>query len=225
MRFFRHSVLVLAALALVSCAKKKQPSPEFAQAQQIWTELVQVHALEAHADPRAEQVLALLASVDPNSLDAQAAAELAARIRSARAEAKASAERQAALIEAAAKLPPMPEGFAAVEPAEPEPPPAEPEPVAEPAEETQPSEGMEAAVFKQKFDRCFEYKNAFGTPTGQEGDVWGLKDLSICRELHPTFTTRSVLLMDGRVAAIRSNQELTPVKYKLVDGALVPSDE
>ncbi len=226
MNFFRSALLAVALVALASCAKKQQPSAEYAQAQQLWTVMVQDNGLEAHADPRAEQVLELLGRVAPDSLDAQAAAELKKRIETERADAKKAAEERAAMIEAAATPPPMPAGFAqetvteAAQPAEPETPAAPA--AAEPVDETQPKEGMQAGVFKQKFGRCFEYKNAFGTPTGQSGDVFGLKDLSLCREQHPNFVTQSVLLMDGKVASIRSNEELKPVKYKLVGGKLVP---
>ncbi|MFN7135584.1 MAG: hypothetical protein ACK4N5_26165, partial [Myxococcales bacterium] len=227
MNVFRSLALAGALLVLPSCAKKNQLSAEYAEAQQRWTALNQQDPAGAALSPGADEVLALLGRVDPASRDAQAAAELKKQIEAERAEAKAALEAREKML-AHAENPPPPTGFAPAAPTvqqdEPPPPPAAAEPVAAApaADETQPREGMAEADFRKKFDRCFEFKNPFGTPGGQSGDVWGLKDLSLCREQHRSFTAQSVLLMDGKIAAIRSNEELKPVSYKVVGGKLVP---
>ena len=225
------AVLLVACLSF-ACNRSGPPSAEYAEAREKWSALVRDRLDEAATDPQADEVLALLGRVDPKSIDAQYASELKAEIEKSRAEAKAQAEARAKSLEAAeAALRPV----VANSPRDEEPSPPEPatEPAAQAAEapdageadKGQPVEGMPASDFKTKFSRCFEYRNDSLVNGLAGGQVWGLKDLSICRDLHPTFVSNSVLLYEDKLSAIRPNEELAPKQYLLVDGKLVPFEE
>jgi len=85
-----------------------------------------------------------------------------------------------------------------------------------------PVAGMSQTEFMTRFGSCFEFRNE-ATVAGQTGgQVFGLRDTMGCRQDFPGFIDNSVLLYEGKVGAVRSNAELAPVKYKVVDGKLVP---
>lgn len=223
-----YALLLIAALAAPACRKPAGSAPEYEEARSRWTELLREKGIDAvYQDPRSEEVSLLLGRVDPKSADAPFAAQLRAEIEAGRrqaveraaallkqeeeareAGARAAASVGTRLIEAAAPLDPA-DGGAARAAAD------------AGAEDDQPRVGMEADRFKRDFARCFEYKNASIVQGRTGGEVWGLKDLMICRDLHEPFVSDSVLLMDGKVLAIRPSSELAPKRFQIVDGKLV----
>ncbi|MGI5862114.1 MAG: hypothetical protein ACOX6T_08645 [Myxococcales bacterium] len=225
------SLLLIACLSF-ACNRAGPPSAEYAEAREKWSALVRDQLDEAALAPEADEVLALLGQVDPKSIDAPYASELRAEIEKARAEAKAQAEARAKALEAAeaALRPVVADTPDFEEPSSPEPadePPAQAAaaPDAGQTDKGQPVEDMPASDFRTKFARCFEFKNDSLVNGLAGGQVWGLKDLSICRDLHPTFVSNSVLLYEDKVAAIRPNEELAPKKYVVMDGKLLPLEE
>ncbi len=228
------ALLVALSLSLAAC-KKAGPSPEYAQARDKWSALVKASAFSAAEEPGADEVLALLARVPADSSDAPFAAELKTEIDKGRKEAAdrradATKEQEAmekarqAALAAMASSPVVPAASADSAPSAAPAADAQAAPDAGEKDDGQPKRGMDASTFKSKFARCFEYKNDAMVGGTGGGQVWGLKDLSICRQLHSNFTANSVLLWDGKVD-IRSTAELAPKKYKLVDGKLVPEEE
>lgn len=228
MRLF--ALLLMAALA-TACRKPAGPSPEYEEARARWTALLQDQGLEgAYQDPRSEEVALLLGRVDPKSADAPFAAQLRAEIEAGRRQAQeraAAIERhEEELREAAARA----ASAMSARPIE-TPVPAAADAGTEQASaadaggaDDQPRAGMDAERFKRDFARCFEYKNASFVQGRTGGEVWGLKDLMICRDLHKPFVSNSVLLMDGKVLAVRSSAELAPKLFHVVDGKLVEAD-
>jgi hypothetical protein len=222
------ALALLLAGVLSACNRPGKPSPEYAQAREAWTALLKDHLDDAYVQPGVDEVLALLARVDPKSVDAPFAAELRRDIETGRAAAR---EREESLAEQLA------EAERALRPPAP-PPSEEPEPAggseAAPAvaaaapdagaEDAQPEDGMEATEFLQKFSRCFEYRNDSLVGGLAGGKVYGLKNLSICRDLHPGFISNSVLVFDGKIS-VRPSAELAPQKFVVIDGKLVPADE
>jgi hypothetical protein len=218
-----YSLLLIASLAAPACRKPAGSAPEYEEARSRWTEILREKGIEAaYLDPRSEEVALLLARVDPKSADAPFAAQLRAEIEAGRRQAL---ERAAALLKreeeareagarAAASVGTRPlEAAAPLDPAD--------GGGARAAADDQPRVGMEADRFKRDFTRCFEYKNASIVQGRTGGEVWGLKDLMICRDLHKPFVSDSVLLMDGKVLAIRPSSELAPKRFLVVDGKLV----
>jgi hypothetical protein len=220
--------LLTAALFAPACQRSSGPSPEYEQARQRWTALLREKGLEgAFVDARAQEVVDLLGQVDRKSVDAPYSDQLRGEIEAGRREAgerTAAFERREVEIRGAAAKAAAAMGTrlleAAPQPAEPAVPPAEPPPDAG-AKDDQPRQGMEAERFKRDFARCFEFKNPSIVQGRAGGEVWGLKDLIVCRELHRPFDGNAVLLMDGKVVAIRSASELAPKRFKVVDGKLV----
>jgi hypothetical protein len=222
-----YALLLIAALAAPACRKPAGSDAEYEEARSRWTELLREKGIEAaYQDPRSEEVSLLLGRVDPKSADAPFAARLRAEIEAGRRqaveraaallkqeeEAREAGARAAATVgtrpfEAAVPLDPADGGAARAADAG--------------AAGDQPRVGMEADRFKRDFARCFEYKNASIVQGRTGGEVWGLKDLMICRDLHKPFVSDSVLLMDGKVLAIRPSSELAPKRFQVVDGKLV----
>ncbi|HET9036818.1 MAG TPA: hypothetical protein VFN45_11455, partial [Myxococcaceae bacterium] len=75
----RFLALVL-LLVLTGCARK-EASPEYTRASERFNKLYAKSLDDAYLDPGMREVEALLEKVPPDSLDAQAAAQLLARIR------------------------------------------------------------------------------------------------------------------------------------------------
>jgi hypothetical protein len=213
-----------------ACAKQPGPSPEFARAQTQWIDLYKAKHGQAYTDPSVEAILALLSKVDSQSIDKDRALQLQKEIESGQSQAK---EQQRQKEEQARAVQALTHNLVStVQKSEPK---GVEEPLVEEsssatnqtkeANSQQLSLGMEKNQFERDFSRCFEYKHPslVGGRTG--GEVWGLKDLSICRELHEGFVQDSVLIMDSKVVAIRPSEELAPKTFVVVDGQLVPSDE
>jgi len=219
------SFLVLLGLSLLGCPKPaRKSSPEYQKARGIWFELLgQKKLTEAYLSPEAEEVLALLDRVDQASLDYKMAGDLKAEIQKGRSEAKAGEVATQALLAKATH--PNPEGSGTARP--PQRPDLVPPPVtadAGVAIASEPKPGMSEQEFLSRFGRCFEVMRE-ATVSGVPGKVWSLQqDLSKCRSDFPSFASRSVVVVNGKVDAIRPTEELVPKQYRLIEGKLVPVD-
>ncbi len=214
-------------LCLTGCPKSRKSSPEYQKARVAWLDLLKEKRLsEAYLAPEVDDILQLLERVDATSLDAKAAQTLKEEIQKGRAE--ASAGEQATQAELARARQPTPDSPSTTPslPSSDETAPvgaaAEPTPDAG-AAQGEPAPGMTEREFEERFGRCFEpVRDA--TIEGFPAKVWSLVDLSKCRADFPTFQTRSVVVADGKVESIRSNEALAPKKFRVVDGKLVPVD-
>jgi hypothetical protein len=188
--------LALGALALLlACSRPPQPSPDYEQARQLWTSLVQARGDAAAEDPGADEVLALLDRVPSGSADAQAAAELRGRIEGERkAHLEELARRQQLVAGAGATSGGMPEPGAPA--AEPKPAPASALVV-----------GMKLESFREIYGDCFASRGAvqITSPDGgapRNGEMWVMKDVPACREKHPALVGEAVLSFEGAVAGM-----------------------
>src|SRR5262249_7735656 len=76
----RAVVCAVAVLMVSGCARKQQPSEQYAQAHQLFSKLYAAQLDDAFGDPAMVQVDALLRQVSPDSSDWRAARDLARRI-------------------------------------------------------------------------------------------------------------------------------------------------
>lgn len=229
MRKNRTVPLMLAlALCMPTLACKKPaapPSQEYAKARSIWLDLLREKRDKAYLAPEVDEVISLLQAVDPKSLDATSAQGLLEEIVKGKTEARsaqASLEEQVELAKRAGQAKPSDVVFRNL-------------PVdagsgaagaASDAGVTVPTLGMSQSDFLSQFGSCFEFRTQAAVAGQFGGQVYGLKDLLGCRQDFRAFVDSSVVLFDGRVAAIKSNSDLTPsAKFKVVDGKLVPATE
>lgn len=225
MRKIRVIPLLMLGLCLSFAGCKKEralPSQEYFKAKTLWIDLLREKRGKAYMAPETEQVTELLRAVDPKSLDYTSAQTLLEEIAKGRAEARAAEAALQEELERAKRAGQADPSQLVFQPLSTD---AGTEPVAAAVDAGAPKEpvaGMAMADFTRLFDRCFEFKNDAVVGGVTSGQVWGLKDLLGCRQEFPRFVSNSVLISEGKVGAIRSNAELTPVKYKMVDGKLVP---
>jgi hypothetical protein len=212
---------LLLALALPCACSSPQPSPEYAEARELWSTLVRERLDQAAADPRVERVLELLSSVPANSRDAAFAAQLKKEIEQARREhLEDLAKKEAAVAKAREAIQAAQQAAAASLAAPVEPPAAEEESRADAGLPLQPTEGMDAALLKGELGRCFERKNDALVAGMPGGEIWGLKDVPACRDRHPDFLQQGLLVFDGKVS-VRPAKELAPRRFRLENGKLV----
>ena len=226
----RNFCLVLCLLAFgltTGCPKSAgPPSPEYVKARQMWLDALREKRDRAFGDPAVPEILQLLLKVDPDSVDAPSALTLRTEIETGMAEAKRREMTLANELERARTVSQLTGGFVHAGPGTDEPaaPSASVGDGGVAADDT-PKAGMTLDDFQARFGRCFEFRNdaAIGGKLG--GQVWGLKDLGLCREKFKDFTGRSVVVFNGKVDSVRSNEEVTPHRFKLVEGKLVPAED
>jgi hypothetical protein len=197
----RRPFILLVAM-LLACSRP-QPSPDYERARQLWTSLVQARADGAAEDPRADEVLALLDRVPPDSADAAGAAELRARIegeRKARGEERARREK---LVAGAGAVQAMP-ALSAQEPGAARPPAQEAAaaPTGVPL-----AMGMKLDDFRAAYGKCFEERGAVQL-TGADGGaprpavLWVMKDDEACKKEHAALAGQAVLFAGGALAGV-----------------------
>jgi hypothetical protein len=226
--------VVLAAALAVACSRPR-PSPDYERARSLWTELVRAHPEAPAADPRADEVLAMLARVPGDSVDASAAAALRVRIEGERRElAEERARREALERRAGIPAPPV---VAVV-----------PGPGAgrgadggqgTPSVELTP--GMKLEDFRKLHGTCFDDAGPVQlTATDaapRSGEMWVMKGDPACRDAHPRLADQAVLFAGGILAGVsplgslervevRREVELAPLPDggmgMVVDGGVVP---
>lgn len=188
------SKLPLASLLLLCCltaCNKPKPSPEYAQALELHARLYGEKLDDAYLDPRMAEAEALLQQVGKDSLDYRAAQELGRKISGERERLLAEEEaRQKAVAEALAQPPLAPE--LAME----SPPGQEVSPESEQpdAGSPQPVRGMALSEFQSRFSGCFSAWDP--VEVGGRGTMqsYELKDIARCRDQHPDFLDKLVLV-------------------------------
>lgn len=212
----RHlpTILLAAALALAGC-RKPQPSPEFAQANELHSRLYAAQLDDAYLDPEMSQVEELLGEVPSSSSDFAAARELAAHIESERA--RVEAERQARQEAIAEALRPTP--FAFSDSPAPSPPQAAPAAEEPDAGAAQPLPGMTRAEFVGRFSGCFRTRDPIEVEGRGRLETWELKDIANCRDRHPGFSAQYVLVEGGQVHALVARRDVA-IELRFPDGGL-----
>jgi hypothetical protein len=157
---------------------------------------VRERADAAAEDARADEVLALLDRVPPDSADASAAAELRGRIEGERKAHVEELARRQKLVERAGSIPSMP---AAGSPA---PPAAKPAPAPRAL-----APGTKLEAFRESYGDCVESRGPaqLGTPDGgapRAGEMWAMKDQAACREKHPELAGQAALFAEGALVGL-----------------------
>ena len=191
-----RSLAVVLLLVLTGCARK-EPSPEFTRASERFNKLYAKELDDAYVDPAMHEVEALLEKVPPDSLDAQAAAQLLGRIRENRTRIEQTTkDREKAL--AAARTAPT---FSGQSVSPPPPPPqgsgrAAPAPAPDAGPPTGPTAGMAMRDFNRLFGDCFEAAGPVEVTGRGPRDSYTLLDSDRCRRTMPAMTN-SLVLADG----------------------------
>jgi hypothetical protein len=214
----RFLALVL-LLILTGCARK-EASPEYTRASERFNKLYAKSLDDAYLDPGMREVEALLEKVPPDSLDAQAAAQLLARIRENRTRLEQAAnERDKAL--AAARTGPT---FSGPSVTSPPPPPisgrATPPPAPDAGPPVAPTAGMAMRDFNRLFGDCFEPAGPVEVNGRGTRDSYSMVDSDRCRRSMPAMANSIVLADAQSVMGIVPKSALQRVP---VDGGTPPA--
>jgi len=214
-----RSLAVVLLLALTGCARK-EPSPEYTRASGLFNKLYAKELDDAYVDPAIHEVEALLEKVPPDSLDAQAAAQLLKRIRENRSRIEQTAtDRETAL--AAARTPPTISGRSVNPPALPQQPQVRPPAAAQDAgPPLAPTAGMAMRDFNRLFGDCFEAAGPVEVNGRGPRDSYAMVDSDRCRRSMPAMANSVVLADSQTVMGIVPKSAL---QRTLVDGGTPPA--
>ena len=206
-------------LVLIGCARK-EPSPEYTRASERFNKLYAKLLDDAYLDPGMHEVEALLEKVPTNSIDAQAAAQLLARIRENRTRLEQGAnEREKAL--AAARTAPTFSGPSVTAPPPPSTPArATPPPAPDAGPPVAPTAGMTMRDFNRLFGDCFEAAGPVEVNGRGTRDSYSMVDSDRCRRSMPAMANSLVLADAQSVMGIVPKSALQRVP---VDGGTPPA--
>ena len=208
---------VVLLLVVTGCARK-EPSPEYTRASERFNKLYAKELDDAYVDPAIREVEALLEKVPADSLDAQAAAQLLARIRENRTRIEqASKDREKAL--AAARTAPTFSGPSVSAPLSPPSsrPSAPPAPDAGPL--SAPTAGMAMRDFNRLFGDCFEQAGPVEVNGRGPRDSYTMVDSDRCRRAMPGLVNSLVLADSETVMGLVPKSAL---RRTLPDGGAPP---
>jgi hypothetical protein len=203
-------------IALAPACKKEPgpPSPDYEQAQQRFSKIYAQKLDDAYLDPAMDEILAQLAQVPAESMDAPSAKELEQRIKGGRAKMEKARKEQEDAIASAQEgdeVPPSP-------PTEPEPPPPPPEPKdAGPTGDVGPVVGSPASALSSGYLGCFQSIKPINLVGKGMRDAWEMADRARCQQAYPTFVGQVLLIEDGKVLAMLPKSAVRPT-YILADG-------
>lgn len=195
--------LALALVALPACQRKREPSAAYEEAHQRFSALYAQKLEEAFEDPSIAEIESLLSQVGPQSLDAEDARALEARIKTGQAQA---AQRQAQREEDQDALNGSEQAFAL--PAESPPAPVAAAPVDAGPVDTGPRVGTLESELVGGFRGCFRQ----GAPVNLEGSGprtrWEMVDRLSCRQEYPSLAESFLLVDQGKVLLVSPNSAL-----------------
>ncbi len=190
-----RGVALLLALALWLAGCRKTVSQDHVKAAQLFDTLRYARGDEAVLDPRMAQVEALLKQVSDESLSYASAQALQKRIQEDRARLAQEKAAQQAAVQEALKPPavtfspsvrmPVPVAASPMDPPD--------------AGSPQPITGMPLAELSQRFSGCFSPDAPVNVLGKGKLETWTLKDIANCRDRHPGFDGRLILIEGGQV--------------------------
>ncbi len=215
------ALLVMAAP--VACRKPAQPSEAYTQAHTLFGKLYGARGDEAFLDPQMDQVEALLSQVPPDSLDAQAANDLRARIQTGKQQAQAREKARNDALADARTPEAMPSGFgSAPEPAPSAPTEEAPEAQAEPPDAGTgggPGIGTPVTQLASGFSGCFQKGEQIDVKGRGLRDRWELQDRAACRQQYGALQGQVLIIEEGKVLALVSKSAIQVIP---VDGGTPP---
>jgi hypothetical protein len=184
-------------LGTVGC--RKTISDDYVQAAQLFDALRSKAGAEAALDPRMAQVEALLRKVPERSLSHPSAVALQKRIDDERTALVQAREARDRSVQEALKppdvhfAPSLPKSI----PVKALPPESAPD-----AGAAQPVEGMAVSEFSQRFSGCFAPDAPLDVLGKGKLETWALKNIANCRDRHPGFDDRLVVVEKGKILAM-----------------------
>ncbi len=202
-------MLAAALLAFAACRKPK-PSPAYTEASGAYTTLLAKLGDDAYADDEMTRIEGLLASVPGDSLDAQAAAELKAKINAERTRvAQEAAEHERAMASALAPTSPDPAPRGAEAPSA-----AAGEPDAGASSDFR--AGMTLDELRKVSGGCFTSAGplTLRNPDGSEApaEMFERLDSTLCNTRYAKYGERFLVFRDGKLAGDFPRSSLTQIK-------------
>ena len=189
----RSAAICLLLLASAAC-RNSDPDPSFQQASAIYQQLYATQLDDAYADPRMDEVVALLGKVNPRSIDAERAQAMLRTIQKGRVElAKERAEREKMAAAAAQSLATVqvnldPSKMLAA---------SEPD-AGQPLDPFGP--GASVADLNKQNGGCLVDNEPFKEQgTGVAGTVYRVAPSDVCRGKLPGLSGQIVLVVDGKI--------------------------
>lgn len=216
----KHLILCgLAMLLLTAGCRKPKPSVEYLQARGQYDVLVAKEGDDAYFLPEMTAIEGLLKQVPADSLDYAAAQGLEKEIVAKRTEVQDERDRRAKELEEANK----PAVFA--NDSRPAVPQAPTEPVAgSDPKNAMPKVGMSVGDFERQFGGCFSPGPQITLSETQEKvGTYVMKDITNCRERHPTMVESMVVIKDNKVLSNSSRKEMKKRTF-LPDGGVLIED-
>lgn len=215
--------LVLGSLVIVvsGCpSRSKEPSAAYEEARSRFNTLYAQKLDQAFLDPEMTEIEALLATVPPESLDAEQARVLQTRIDEGQARMGAAREKHEELLAGVGKGGPSlsnPENTGR--------PPEVPteKPVQEPVDAGtagHPTVGMTSRELMTRFGTCFRPGASVEVAGRGMRETWALKDITLCKQQYAAFTESTIVLEDGKILAIVPNAQIT-TETRTPDGGVV----
>jgi hypothetical protein len=218
------ALLVMAAP--VACRKPAQPSEAYTQAHTLFGKLYGARGDEAFLDPQMDQVESLLSQVPSDSLDAQAAGELRARIQTGKQQAQAREKARNDALASARTPGEVPAGFGTASSGTPPPPaPTEETPEAQAEEQDagtggMPGIGTPVAQLASGFSSCFQKGEQIDVKGRGLRDRWELQDRAACRQQYAPLQEQVLIIEEGKVLALVSKSAIQAIP---VDGGTPPA--
>jgi hypothetical protein len=208
-------------MAPVACRKPAQPSEAYAQAHSRFSKLYAARGDAAFLEPEMAEVESLLGQVPADSMDAQAAKDLRARIQAGRQQAEAQARAQEEARAKAREQGPVPADFNS---APSEPMPSTPEEPVDAGTDAgtggMPGIGTPAAQLASGFSGCFLKGEQLEVSGRGLRDRWELADRAACRQQYGSLQDQLLIVEDGKVLALVPKSAL---KALPTDGGTPPT--
>lgn len=200
---------VAAAALLSSCTRQGPPSPEFEQAQRQFTELYGRELEDAYRSPQLGPIQQKLESVPESSSDYERAQELLKRIHSGleRAEAR-ELERQ----EEIAALTQTPTDVRFREEVQDAGPPTAATAAVDAGEPSSPVKGTSLTELTRRWGDCFLPSLAIEIPGKGILPTFGLRDTVYCRQQHPGYEQKILVMDAGRVFLVGDRKNVVEIR-------------
>lgn len=214
----RLLIVALVALVSTSACRRPGPSPQYTEAYSRFSRLVDGVGDAAYATQEMDQIVSLLAQVDPKSTDGADAIALQERIKRERA--RIAEEKASAAVPRPVAVGPPPSSPAA--------PPSfgqgqgVPAAAADAGPKARVALGADWAQATQGQALCLDQRGSIQLQGAQKGTAtgWVLKDYSHCRDALPELVGHIALVRDGKVVHLAPASALQSER-RLPDGGVV----
>jgi len=210
--FIGWAVLLLGT----GCRSERKRSIDYAQAIELHATLVGSEVDEAYSDPQMEEVVGLLRKVNESHVEHGAALSLLDRIQKERERVVAERKAREDALKKAQTPVPFQHSGASASPAAGRTEVAAPSPRAG----DQPEIGMGFRDFDRQFSGCFTQWQSIEVKGRGPMDAYELKDITNCRERHPGFMGKLVLVRGSEIYSFIERSAVR-LERRLPDGGVL----